>query len=62
MNHQRSLRCKHCHRRIYQQLEKAIGEPRETAWALVWGTEDGDWTCRLDNGNEHTPNFREERA
>jgi hypothetical protein len=44
-------RCKDCGAKIYQQLEKAIGDG---TWAVVWTGERGDWTCER-TGNEHEP-------
>lgn len=47
--------CSDCGRPIQQTLEKAIGEPRESAWATVWmSNETNAWTCEV-TGDEHRP-------
>ena len=47
--------CRDCGRSIHQALDKAIGEPAESAWAMVWmSDETNEWTCEV-TGNEHRP-------
>lgn len=45
--------CIDCGREIQQALEKAVGEPRDRAWEIVW-RDGGEWICPV-TGNEHRP-------
>lgn len=44
--------CRDCRRPLHQGMEKAIGEPRDRAWAMVWMDADENWVCER-TGNEH---------
>lgn len=46
--------CKNCAAEIEQIQEKALAEPRDEAFQLVWATEAGDWICPV-NQEEHEP-------
>lgn len=46
--------CRDCRRPIRQQMDKAIGEPRDQAWQAVWTDDDGSWVCTV-TGDEHDP-------
>jgi hypothetical protein len=46
--------CRDCGQRLHQQQEKALGEPRDRAWQMVWADDEGQWGCPR-TGDEHVP-------
>jgi len=49
------MRCKHCGKNIEEQEEKAIAEPANRRYQIVWADRSGEWCCPYNDGNEHEP-------